>query len=196
MSEGTRTPDRLDHNQELYQLSYAHRGMPNLASPRPRNSPGGADQPAHDGGAVKMAKWEDEGMDTSTIDQAYQQLQSDFQDVANSVQTLAQKLQAAGQAGDANAKEWLLDLKQIALDVKDEQIQANALLQAIHGYVDNTHQQYQQQVQQMPQPMQTGMFGGGRGGGLFGGLLGGGFGRAMEMGAGIGLGEDLINSIF
>jgi hypothetical protein len=34
------------------------------------------------------------------------------------------------------------------------------------------------------------------GGGMFGGLLGGGFGRAMEMGAGIGLGEDLINSIF
>jgi hypothetical protein len=29
VSEGTRTPDRLDHNQELYQLSYAHRaGIP------------------------------------------------------------------------------------------------------------------------------------------------------------------------
>ena len=27
MSDGTRTHDRLDHNQELYQLSYAHRGM-------------------------------------------------------------------------------------------------------------------------------------------------------------------------
>ena len=27
VSEGTRTPDRLDHNQELYQLSYAHRGI-------------------------------------------------------------------------------------------------------------------------------------------------------------------------
>ena len=26
VSEGTRTPDRLDHNQELYQLSYAHQG--------------------------------------------------------------------------------------------------------------------------------------------------------------------------
>lgn len=26
MSEGTRTPDRRDHNPELYQLSYAHRG--------------------------------------------------------------------------------------------------------------------------------------------------------------------------
>src|SRR4051794_25807896 len=31
VSEGTRTPDRLDHNQELYQLSYAHRGNANLA---------------------------------------------------------------------------------------------------------------------------------------------------------------------
>ena len=28
-------------------------------------------------------------MDTSTIDQAYQQLQTEFQDVANSIQTLA-----------------------------------------------------------------------------------------------------------
>ena len=30
VSEGTRTPDRLDHNQELYQLSYAHRGRVSL----------------------------------------------------------------------------------------------------------------------------------------------------------------------
>jgi hypothetical protein len=26
VSDGIRTHDRLDHNQELYQLSYAHRG--------------------------------------------------------------------------------------------------------------------------------------------------------------------------
>jgi hypothetical protein len=26
VSDGTRTRDRLDHNQELYQLSYAHQG--------------------------------------------------------------------------------------------------------------------------------------------------------------------------
>ena len=32
MSDGTRTHDRLDHNQELYQLSYAHRGGLNLAA--------------------------------------------------------------------------------------------------------------------------------------------------------------------
>ncbi len=46
VSEGTRTPDRLDHNQELYQLSYAHHGLreASLASrhcsfpPRPARS--------------------------------------------------------------------------------------------------------------------------------------------------------------
>jgi hypothetical protein len=27
VSDGTRTRDRLDHNQELYQLSYAHHGV-------------------------------------------------------------------------------------------------------------------------------------------------------------------------
>lgn len=27
MSDGIRTRDRLDHNQELYQLSYAHHGL-------------------------------------------------------------------------------------------------------------------------------------------------------------------------
>jgi len=67
-------------------------------------------------------------MDTSTIDQAYQQLQTEFQELANSIQALAQKLQTAAQSGDTN--------------------------------------------------------------------LNSGFGRAIELGAGVGLGEDLINSIF
>jgi hypothetical protein len=31
VSDGIRTRDRLDHNQELYQLSYAHRVGANLA---------------------------------------------------------------------------------------------------------------------------------------------------------------------
>ncbi len=32
VSEGTRTPDRLDHNQELYQLSYTHHGSGSMLS--------------------------------------------------------------------------------------------------------------------------------------------------------------------
>jgi hypothetical protein len=34
VSDGTRTHDRLDHNQELYQLSYAHRGTVESTSGR------------------------------------------------------------------------------------------------------------------------------------------------------------------
>jgi hypothetical protein len=143
-------------------------------------------------------------MDTTTIDQAYNQLQTEFQDVAQTVQGLAQKLQRAADAGDQNARDWLLDLKQVALDIKDEQMQCNNLLTAIHGFVANVNQQppplppppapgygqpqpYQQQGYY---PQQQ------RGGGMFGGFLHSGFGQAIEMGAGIGLGEDLINSIF
>ena len=44
VSEGTRTPDRLDHNQELYQLSYAHHGS-------------GWNVPAGPGAAIRGAAW-------------------------------------------------------------------------------------------------------------------------------------------
>jgi hypothetical protein len=141
-------------------------------------------------------------MDTTTIDQAYNQLQTEFQDVAQTVQGLAAKLQRAVDAGDPNAREWLLDLKQVALDIKDEQMQVNNLLTAIHGFVANVNQapppppppayaQQQPYPQQGYYPQQQQ-----RGGGMFGGFFNSGFGQAIEMGAGIGLGEDLINSIF
>ncbi|HEY5195745.1 MAG TPA: hypothetical protein VIJ51_01825 [Solirubrobacteraceae bacterium] len=137
-------------------------------------------------------------MDTATIDQAYSQLQTEFQDVAQTVQALAQKLQHAADAGDQNAREWLLDLKGVALDIKDEQMQVNNLLSAIHGFVANANQAPQPPVyaQPMQQPMQQQVYPQQRRGGMFGNFLSGGFGQAMEMGAGIGLGEDLINSIF
>jgi hypothetical protein len=39
VSDGTRTRDRLDHNQELYQLSYAHQAEPESSSgSRPRRA--------------------------------------------------------------------------------------------------------------------------------------------------------------
>src|SRR6202035_3658500 len=34
VSEGTRTPDRLDHNQELYRLSYAHQAATEFSAAR------------------------------------------------------------------------------------------------------------------------------------------------------------------
>jgi hypothetical protein len=164
-------------------------------------------------------------MDAQTIDQEYAKLQAEFQDVAKTVQGLAEKMQAAGQAGDTNATDWLADLKLIAQDISDEQTQANTLLQAIHGWVSDLAQAAaaepeakpplyavghepgnQPEPQQQPAYQQGGgilgglmgggMMGGGMRGGAFGGFLGGGFGQAMMMGGGIGLGESLIGSIF
>lgn len=129
-------------------------------------------------------------MDESGIDQAYDQLQVEFKELAASLEALARKLQIALQTGDIKAREWLLDLKQVALDVRAEQMQVNELLSAVHSYVAGVHtEQLQSQptYQQVPvQPARGGM----------GGLLHGRFGQAVEMGAGFAVGEDLINSIF
>ena len=65
--------------------------------------------------------------DRSTIDHECEQLQAEFQDVANTVQTLATKMQAAEKAGDANATEWRNDLKQVAQDIDAEQTQVKML---------------------------------------------------------------------
>ena len=74
-------------------------------------------------------------MDTQTLDQEFTKLQAEFQDVATTVQNLAAKLQAAEQAGDKNATEWLTDLKQVAQDIDDEQTQVKTLLLAVHGFI-------------------------------------------------------------
>jgi hypothetical protein len=153
-------------------------------------------------------------VDIETIDQRYAQLEAAAQQVAQAFTALAGKLSAAAQTGDQNAREWILDLKEIALQVKDEQDQASNLCQAMHDFVVNNMHDHdappaaaqpepQPYVQQQPyaQPAYGGYGGGGYGGGMGGGgmlqrFMGGGFGRAMAMGAGFGLGDDLINKIF
>ena len=158
-------------------------------------------------------------MDTQTIDQEFEKLQTEFQDVAKTVQGLASKMQAAEKAGDTNATEWLADLKQVAQDVDDEQTQVKALLLAVHGFIGGIalsaehpplyapgHEpESGDDAQQQPQPQHHGvlggvlggMLGGGMmGGGMFGGYYGGGFGQAMEMGMAMNLGASLVNSIF
>jgi hypothetical protein len=156
-------------------------------------------------------------MDATTIDQEFEQLQAEFQDVAKTVASLASKLEAAQKAGDANATEWLGDLKQVAQDVDAEQAQVKTLLLAIHEFVGGIAQAQPaaedkpplfapghepDQGAQQPAPQQRhgmlgGMLGGGMmGGGMFGGYYGGGFGRAMEMGMAMNLGANLVSSVF
>ena len=148
-------------------------------------------------------------MDIQTIDQEYQQLQSQSQETIQEIRTLADKFQSAAKSGNQDAREWLLDLKSIALAVQAEQNQVSQLLQAIHGFVANQNAVIQaapaQQVAPWTQqpamapggypagyvhPQQGGL------GGMLGSFLNSGFGRAIEMGAGFGIGDDLINKIF
>jgi hypothetical protein len=137
-------------------------------------------------------------VDPETVDQNYAQLQQQAQQTAALIQTLAGKLQTAAAAGDQNAREWMLDLKEIALGVQQEQGQVSLLLQSIHSMVNNhvqnmeqpqyQQQGYQQQGYQQPQYQQ--------GGGMLQQFLSGGFGRAIVTGAGFGIGDDIINKIF
>ncbi len=146
-------------------------------------------------------------MDTETVDRQFNALRQQAQQTGTLMQTLAGKLSAAAAAGDPNAREWALDLKEIALAVRDEQSTTTELLQAIHALVDNhvaaeppayypppaqyaQPQQYQPQYQpQYQQPAPAG-------GGTLQRFLGGRFGQAIVTGAGIGIGDDIVNSIF
>jgi hypothetical protein len=147
-------------------------------------------------------------MDIQTIDAAYAQLQQEAAQTSQKVQALASKLQAAAQNGDQNAREWMLDLREIALAVQAEENQVGALLQAMHGFAVSTMQQPQylappgsasQPPGYGPPPgyvPQPGYAYPPQGGNPVSGFLNSGFGRAVEMGLGFGLGDDLINKIF
>ncbi len=150
-------------------------------------------------------------MDNQTIDNAYAQLQQEAGQVSLKLQALASKLQAAAQRGDQNAREWMLDLREIALSVQAEENQVAALLQAMHGFAVSSLQQPQYAgpppgyVPQPPgypaqppgYPAQPPGYGyPPQGGNPLSGFLSSGFGRAIETGLGFGLGDDLINKLF
>jgi hypothetical protein len=152
-------------------------------------------------------------MDIQTIDSQYNQLHAQAGQTVQELKDLAVKLQSAAQAGNPDAREWLLDLKSIALAIQAEQNQVSNLLQSLHNFVENQNQAVQQMPQQTPwgnqqqpypqqqQPYPQQNYGGGypqqqQGGGFFGELLNSGFGRAIVTGAGFGIGDDLINKIF
>jgi ribosomal silencing factor RsfS len=138
-------------------------------------------------------------MDYAIIDTEYQKLQSEANSVGDKIQNLAAKLQKLQSSGNQDAREWLLDLKDIALSVQSEQNQMFSFLQTLHQNIPQVNDQcftqpvqnqgyVNQQQSQIQQPQQKK--------GFFSSLLGSGFGQAIEMGAGFGIGDDLINSIF
>jgi len=147
-------------------------------------------------------------VDVDTVDQEYQQLQQESQELTQTIQTFATKLQTASASGDEQAKEWILDLKAIALQIQQEQLQMQALLQALHGFAVNTLQQVPQAQPVAPSPAQPVAAAAPlqaapqqpQGGGMLSHFLGGGFGQAMTqgvgLGAGFGIADSLISSLF
>lgn len=149
-------------------------------------------------------------MDTQTIDQEYQQLQNQAQQTIGKMQTLADKLRAANLAGNQDAREWMLDLKEITLAIQAEQNQVSALLQALHGFVMRQAEQAPAAPQTVPNAWAgpppsppSGAPGsyyaqqpGGGFGGMFGNFMNSGFGRAAVAGAGFGIGDTVINRLF
>ena len=149
-------------------------------------------------------------MDVETVDREYQQLEQEAQLVGQSIQAFAEKLQTAGGAGDANAKSWG-DLKSLALQIQQEQLQVQSLLQALHEFAvefdagpAHSHgcgtpgavpvRRCSPDPQPRPRHSPT------RGVGMLHRFPGGNLGQAVATGAGLGAGfgitDSLINSIF
>jgi len=134
-----------------------------------------------------------------TIDSEYANLKQQADAVTQAISDFSQKLQTAAGTGDTAAQQWLLDLKSLALEVQQEQLQTQALLQAMHDFTVShlsgaTGPQYgAPQPQYAPQPSYNYQQGGA--GGIFSRFMSGGFGRAIVTGAGFGIGDDIINRI-
>lgn len=135
------------------------------------------------------------------MEQQYNRLQQEGQSVIQSIQGLAGKLKTAADGGSADAREWLLDLKELALNIQQEQQQVMMLMQAMHQAVQNELQQCIQPQSWQPGYPQTPQAQGypqaqPQQGGFLNSLEHSGFGQALMMGAGFGIGDDLINAIF
>jgi len=142
-------------------------------------------------------------MNLQAVEQQYNQLQQENQGVMQALQTLAGKLKMAADGGNQDAREWLLDLKELALNIQTEQQQVMTLMQAMHQAVQNDVASMQQNnpawqpgYPQTPQVGQPQGYPQQQGGGFLNSLEHSGFGQMLMMGAGFGIGDDLINSIF
>ncbi len=109
--------------------------------------------------------------------------------------------------GNTDAREWLLDLRELAMNIQQEQQQVMAVMQAVHTAAQNDPlsrvQPYAQQQNPGWQPGYQGILQQGFAqsqqqgdGGFLSEFMNSGFGRAIEMGAGFGIGDDLINKLF
>ncbi len=132
-------------------------------------------------------------MNLDVVQQNQMQLQQEVQGVIQSVQNLAAKMKRAADSGDSNAREWLLDLREVALNIQSEQQHLNSFVMSLVQAAQNSTAQ-----NGFGAPNQAGSNWQGtqQSGGVLGSFLNSGFGRALEMGVGFGIGDSIINDIF
>ena len=118
------------------------------------------------------------------------QIEQQTQQLAQQFQALAQKLNSAA-PNPETGKEWVLDLKQIAINVQSQNQQLAAMVNQMAEHMRNL----EQQLDTHPNPtMQARGWGGSfapRGGGFWGNVTSG-----LGMGAGFGVANALIGGIF
>jgi len=129
-------------------------------------------------------------MDYTDATHQIAKVEQQTQELAQQLQTFAQKL--SSQAPDpATGKEWILDLKQIAVDM---QTQNQTLVMMINQMAEHVHD-LEQQLDTHPNPSVQARGWSSqmtpRGGGFWGNVTSG-----MGMGAGFGVANALIGGIF
>ncbi|MHB1951094.1 MAG: hypothetical protein ACYCQK_06420 [Acidiferrobacteraceae bacterium] len=127
-------------------------------------------------------------MDYTSASKQVVEVQQQSQEVLQGLQALAKKLSAA--APDATtAREWAMDLKEVALSIQGQNQNITALLNQMADYIKDL----EQQLATHPNPgMQSRGWSSSLGGGSFLGNLTSGLG----LGAGMAAGEDLIGGLF
>lgn len=133
-------------------------------------------------------------MDYQTAENQALLLQQQANQVGQELRSLVEKLQARIQ--DQNlSRELMLDLRQVAVAIQQQNQSALSLIQQMADYIHVLESNLSaQQYQQMP-PMQSRGWAAqsypSSGGGFMGNLVSG-----LGIGAGLGLGEDLVGGIF
>jgi hypothetical protein len=118
------------------------------------------------------------------IDMQFQQLQQAMQETENRLSGVVQQLRGSN---NPEIREMEYSLRELALSLRQERVMVSDLLSGMHA-------RYSQSFGQASAPQPT--VGQSPSGGFLSDFLNSGFGRAIEMGAGFGIGDDLINKLF
>ena len=131
-------------------------------------------------------------MDYQTAENQAIQLQNEANQVGQSFRQLADKLQAKV-TDPALARELMLDLRETAVAMQQQNQSSLALIQQMAEYIHSleTHINSQPQPTYATRGWSAQPYAGGGGGGFMGNVMSG-----LGMGAGFGLASDLVGSIF